>query len=391
MDASQMEPIPITRPLLGPEEEAAAVRVLRSGWLTQGREVAAFESEFGALVKAPYACAVSSCTAALHLALVGLGIGPGDEVVTVSHSFIAAANVIRSCGATPVFVDVDRTTQGMDADLVERSINPRAKALLVVHQIGMPCDLTRLLLIAKRHNLHVVEDAACALGSEFLIDGAWEWIGRPRGSVACFSFHPRKIISCGEGGMLTTQDSGLDRKFRRLRQHGMDVSDTVRHGAAQVVFETYLEPGFNYRMTDLQAAVGREQLKRLPFILERRRALAERYRTLLAELHGVQSPPEPAWARSNWQSYAVALPDGANQKEVMQRMLDLGIATRRGIMNAHREQPYRASSHALPVSEWLQDRTILLPLFPDMTSDEQDRVVAALGEAITCGAALSTA
>lgn len=382
MDALKTEPIPITRPLLGPEEEEAAVRVLRSGWLTQGREVAAFENEFADLVKAPHACAVSSCTAALHLALVGLGIGSGDEVITPSHSFIAAANVIRSCGAIPVFVDVERTTQGVDAGLVERSITRRTKAVLVVHQIGMPCDMTRLLPIARRHDLHIIEDAACALGSEILFDGDWEWIGRPRGDVACFSFHPRKIVSCGEGGMLTTQNRELDRKIRRLRQHGMDIPDVARHGASQVIFESYPEPGFNYRMTDLQAAVGREQLKRLPFILERRRALAGRYQMLLVRIPGVQAPPTPSWARPNWQSYAVSLPADVDQRNVMQRMLDLGVATRRGIMNAHREPPYRESDGTLPVSEWLQDRTILLPLFPDMTFEEQDRVVAALEEAM---------
>ena len=185
-----------------------------------------------------------------------MGVGPGDEVVTVSHSFIATANAVRYTGAEPVFADIETATLGMDADALEAAITPRTRAVLAVHQVGMPCDLTALTTVADAHGLPVIEDAACALGSEILVDGNWQWIGHPVGRIACFSLHPRKVISCGEGGMLTCADPALDARFRRLRQHGMSVPDTVRHGAAQVIFETYEEVGFNYRMTDLQAAVG---------------------------------------------------------------------------------------------------------------------------------------
>src|SRR5262249_37215931 len=187
--------IPIIKPSMDEREAAAARRVILSGWVTQGPEVAAFEREFADVVGAPHACAVSSCTTALHLALVAVAVGPGDEVVTVSHSFIATANAIRYCGAIPVFVDIDLATLNIDPGLVESAIGPRTKAILAVHQIGMPCDLGALTAIAARHGLPLIEDAACAIGSEIEWEGAWQRVGRPHGDIACFSFHPRKLLS----------------------------------------------------------------------------------------------------------------------------------------------------------------------------------------------------
>ena len=210
--------IPVARPWMDDREAEAARRAILSGWVTQGPEVAAFEREFAAAVDADHACAVSSCTTALHLALLSLGVGAGDEVITVSHSFIATTNAIRYCGATPVFVDVELATFNIDPALVEAAISPRTKAILAVHQLGLPCDLAALISIAKRRGVPVVEDAACAIGSEINWQGEWERIGRPRGDVACFSFHPRKLLSTGDGGMLTTSNPELDRTFRLLRQ-----------------------------------------------------------------------------------------------------------------------------------------------------------------------------
>lgn len=374
------EVIPIALPVLGEEEAAAARRAILSGWVTQGPEVQAFEREFAAAVGAAHACAVSSCTAALHLALLAVGVEPGAEVITASHSFVATANSIRYCGATPVFVDIEAGTFNMNASLVEPAISPRTKAILCVHQMGMPCDLAAILAIARLHAIPVVEDAACATGSEILWDGAWERIGKPRGAVACFSFHPRKLLTTGDGGMLTTNAPDYDRRFRLLRQHGMSVSDTARHASRQVVFESYDELGYNYRMTDIQAAVGREQLKRLDRIIARRRALAERYRSALRE-SGFGLPVEPEWARSNWQSFCVRLPDGLEQAGAMQSLLDAGIATRRGVMCAHREPAYAGgtwSAGQLTESERAQQRTILLPLFHSMTEQQQNRVIGAL-------------
>jgi dTDP-4-amino-4,6-dideoxygalactose transaminase len=378
--------VPVARPWMGEPEAAAARRAILSGWVTQGPEVAAFEREFADAVGAPHACAVSSCTTALHLALVAAGVASGDEVVTVSHSFIATANAIRYCGATPVFVDVDLATFNIDPALVEAAIGPRTRAILAVHQLGMPCDLRALTAIAAHYRLPLVEDAACAIGSEVDLDGVWHRVGKPHGDVACFSFHPRKLLSTGDGGMLTTANAELDRTFRLLRQHGMSVPDAVRHTSSQVTFEEYTVAGYNYRMTDIQAAIGREQLKRLPAIVARRRELAARYNSRLASIEGVVIPREPQWGRTNWQSYAIRIATGIDQQTFMQRMLDHGIATRRGVMNVHREGAYPAGTwragSALTRGEEAQDTAVILPLYHQLTEEDQDRVIEAVAAAI---------
>ncbi len=372
--------IPIAKPVLEAAEAEAAQQVVLSGWVTQGPQVAAFEKEFGRYVGAPHACAVSSCTTALHLALLAAGVAAGDEVITASHSFIATANCIRYCGAVPVFVDIDPATYNIDPQRVAEAVTPRTRAILAIHQMGMPCDLPALLAVARRHGIALIEDAACAAGSEIRIGGDWQPIGRPHAEIACFSFHPRKVITTGDGGMLTTSNPDFDAAFRLLRQHGMSVPDTVRHGSAQVIFEEYLAVGYNYRMTDIQAAIGRKQLERLPQLVSRRRDLAARYAELLGNLDGLGLPEEPEWARSNWQSYCVRLPDRVDQKAVMQRLLDQGIATRRGIMCSHREPCYSNETprHELPQSELAQDHSILLPIYTQMTEDDQVSVADAL-------------
>src|SRR5688572_2962015 len=338
------QPIPVAKPILDEREVDAVRRVILSAWVSQGPEVAAFEREFAACVGAPHACAVSSCTTALHLALRAVGVGLDDEVITVSHSFIATANAVRYCGATPVFVDIESRGCNMDPALIEAAITARTRAILCVHQLGMPCDLARIVDIGRRRGIPIVEDAACAIGSELLWNGRWEKIGKPHGDIACFSFHPRKVITTGEGGMITTSNPDVDAKLRLWRQHSMSVADTVRHGARQVIFESYPEIGFNFRMTDVQAAIGRVQLTRLPGIIEERRRIAEQYAKGLSAIDGVLAPVEPLWARTNWQSYCVELPGSCDQQIVMQHLLDDGVSTRRGVMNAHLERLYRSSS-----------------------------------------------
>jgi perosamine synthetase len=375
--------IPVAKPWLDEAEAEAAKRPIMSGWVTQGPEVAAFEREFAAYVGAPYACAVSNCTTALHLALLAVGVQAGDEVITVSHSYIATANSIRYCDATPVFVDIEPQTFNINPLLIEAAISSRTRAILVVHQIGMPCDMKAILAIARQHNLPVIEDAACAIGAEILWDNQWQKIGQPQGDIACFSFHPRKVITTGDGGMITTSNQCWDQQFRLLRQHSMSVPDTVRHGSKEVIFESYPSLGYNYRMTDVQAAIGREQLKKLPEIIACRRALATRYQEQLANIPGLKLPTEPAWARSNWQSFCVRLPERCDQRQVMQRLLDEGVSTRRGIMCTHREPAYqkevwRMGNDHLFESEQAQDQTIILPLFQQMIEAEQDRVITTL-------------
>lgn len=379
---ASMPCIPVARPALGEHEAEAIRRVIHSGWVTQGPEVAAFENEFAAFVGAAHACAVSNCTTALHLALKAVGVVAGDEVITVSHSFIATANAIRYCDALPVFIDIEAGGYNIDPNLIEAAITPRTKAILCVHQLGMPCDLRAIVEIGKRHGIPIIEDAACATGSEILWNGQWERIGKPHGDIACFSFHPRKVITTGDGGMLTTSSPEFDRKFRLWRQHGMSVTDTARHGSKQVIFEDYEELGYNYRMTDLQAAIGREQLRRLPGLVRERRQLVEAYRAQLSSL-GLSLPTEPSWIRSNWQSFCVGLPLGLDQRAVMQMLLDQGISTRRGIMNIHLEKAYSSqNSHRaatlLDRSVSAQDQTIILPLFSGMTDIELLRVTEAL-------------
>jgi perosamine synthetase len=368
--------IPVMKPWLGEEEAAAAAEAVLSGWVAQGPRVRRFEQEFAAAIGASEAVAVSSCTTGLHLALHLLGVGPGDEVVVPSLSFIATANAPRYVGATPVFAEVDGTTGNLTAETVAAALTPRTRAVVVVHQAGVPADTRALEALLGPRGIPVVEDAACAIGSTVR--------GRRVGAdahLAVFSFHPRKLVTTGEGGMLVTDDADLAARARRLREHGMTVSAADRHAGGTSTPERYTEPGFNFRMTDVQAAIGLVQLGRLDAMVARRRQLADRYRALLADLPGVRLVADPPWGTTNYQSCWLLLPPDApvTRDELMAACTRVGIHPRRGIMAAHLEPACADLAPVrLPVTERIAADSLTLPLYHDLTEADQDRVVAVL-------------
>ncbi|WP_354642061.1 DegT/DnrJ/EryC1/StrS family aminotransferase [Kitasatospora camelliae] len=376
-----MSSIPVMIPWLGEEEAEAAAEAVRSGWVAQGPRVAAFEKAFAEYTGAPHAVAVSNCTTALHLAMIGAGVGPGDEVVVPSLSFIATANAVTYVGAVPVFADVDPATGNLTPGTVEPLLTERTRAVIVVDQGGVPVDLDAIRALVEPRGVTVVEDAACGAGSLYR--------GGPVGgtaALAAYSFHPRKLLTTGEGGMVTCQDGELAARLRRLREHGMSVSAADRHasaGGGAGVVETYDEIGFNHRMTDIQAAVGLVQLRKLPELVARRRLLAERYRTLLGDL-AAGLVADPAHGTGNFQACWVLLPEGApDRTEVLTRMAAAGVSARRGIMAAHLEAPYKGTARVpLPATELITHRSVILPLYHALTEAQQDTVVAAFREAV---------
>lgn len=366
--------VPFARPYLRGDEGEAVAAAIASGWVSQGPRVREFEARFAERVGAAHAIATTSCTSALHLALYGLGVSPGDEVIVPSLSFIATANAVWQCGATPVFADVDPETLNLDSEAAERAITPRTKLIMPVHQIGLPADMDSLMDVAARHGLAIMEDAACAIGAHYK--------GQPIGSVgpvACFSLHPRKVITTGEGGVITVADDALAARLRQLRQHAMSVSDLARHNTDRVVFESYPERGFNYRMTDMQAALGLCQLEILDEVLERRRVRCERYNGALSAIPEIETPTDPPYASRTWQSYCIRIrPEaGIDRNELMQQLLDDGIGSRKGIMAIHEEAAY-PGEYDLPHTEAASHEMLMLPLFPDLTAEQQDYVIARL-------------
>ncbi|MGH9281427.1 MAG: DegT/DnrJ/EryC1/StrS family aminotransferase [Acidimicrobiales bacterium] len=372
--------IPIAKTVTGPEEEAAVAAVLRSGWLTQGNETFEFERRVAHYCGAAAAVAANSATTALHLAMVMLGIGPGDEVLVPSYTHIATANSVRYTGATPVFVDIRADTNNIDERLLGQALTPRTRAIVVVHQVGLPAEMDDINTVAADHGLAVVEDAACAIGSTYR--------GRRVGSLSpltVFSFHPRKIITTGEGGMLLTGDAEQAELARSLASHGESVLDVDRHGADRPVQEGFSRVGFNYRMTNIQGAIGVVQMDRLDAILADRRRLGRRYSELLGPVPGVEPPVEPEHVETNYQSYLVTITDDAarSRDEVMVELRRAGIATRPGVTAIHHQEVYAGTERApLPVTDEAVANRLILPLYPQMTGSEQDEVAGRLAELV---------
>jgi len=380
VEAKKKMNVPITKPTLGDEEARAPMASIASGWVTQGPKVAEFEKRVAAYVGAKHGVATSSCTTGLHLALHGIGVGKGDEVIVPSLTFIASPNSVLYTGADVVFCEVDRRTFNIDPNDVEHRITKRTKAIMPIDQIGLACDIDAINAIAAKHGLEVVEDAAPAIGAPYK-DGK---VGG-RAHQVVFSFHPRKVITTGEGGMITTSDDALATRLRMLRQHAMSVSDVARHQADRVIIEEYPEIGFNYRMNDIQASIGIVQIGRLDELLAARRERADRYKAELPKIRGLETPFVPAYgAPHTYQSYMVTLTTDCplEREDLMTRMLHRGIATRRGIMASHLERTYtsRYGTVSLPVTEEVARTTMLIPLYATMTEDEQTYVIDALRE-----------
>ena len=366
--------IPIAKPYLTADEAQAAYDTILTGWITQGPRVAEFEEKFAAYTGAKYAVAVSNCTTALHLAMIVAGIKQGDEVICPSMSYIATANCIRYVGATPVFAEINPANYNLDVEDAARKITSKTKAILLVHQIGMPADIDAFRQLADKHGLKLIEDAACAAGSGYK--------GGKIGShseLVCFSLHPRKVISTGDGGFITTNREDYYQRMKLLRQHGMSVNDRVRHESSKLIFEDHVEVGYNYRMTDIQASVGIRQLEKLDWIVAERRKIAMRYNEAFSDIDHIQLPVEENGYFSNYQSYSIYLKDDCpvERNEIMQKMLDEGISTRRGIMTTHRETAYKTeyAGVSLPVSEKSSDRSIILPLYIPMNNDDIEKVI----------------
>lgn len=372
--------VPIALPSVGEEEWHAIREPLESGWLTQGPKVAEFEAAFAARHEVAYALATTSCTTALQLSLIALDIGPGDEVIVPSFTWVASANVVLHVGAMPVLVDIDEATFNIDPKVVEQHIGPSTKAVMAVHMFGLVADVSGIREVLS-NDIAIIEDAACAVGA-----AGSEGCAGSLGEIAAFSFHPRKTITTGEGGMVTTSDSTLAERVNRLRNHGASVSEEIRHqGPKPYLLPDFDDVGFNYRMTDIQAAVGVEQLKKLDGLLQGREELARFYRDELSGISWLRTPALPQEGQHGWQAFVCYVdPDSAPlpRNEMMEVLEAKGISTRPGTHALHTLGVYRDrfgfDPHDLPVSYRCAEQTLALPLHNRMTLDDAAFVVSAL-------------
>lgn len=391
--------IPIARTSLTEAEINSVLEPLSSGWLVQGPKVREFEEKWSAFTGAEHSIAVTSCTTALHLSLVALGFGPGDEAIVPAFTWLSTANVVEHLGGAVTFADIDLDTFNIDVTQIEEKITPRTKAILPVHLFGLAADMKAINQIAAKHGLWVVEDAACGFGARY----HGQHVGT-QGDTGCFSFHPRKAITTGEGGMITTGSQDLAERLRCLRDHGAAMSDFQRHlGARPYLLADHPEAGYNQRMTDLQAALGSTQMDRASEIIDERQRLAARYNQAFAKLDWLQIPAKVAQYEHGYQSYPCLLqPERAkaaaasrNTSEIkainearnawMDELQQAGISTRPATHAVHMlsfyQKKYDLKPEDFPTAFAANDCSISLPLFHGMTEAEQDFVIETVSKA----------
>lgn len=377
--------IPLLRPWLGEEEVQAAAEAIRSGWISQGPKVMEFEQAVADWVGVRWGVATNACTSALHLTLRLSGVREGDEVVVPSFTCMATANAIHHAGGRPVFADIDPRTFNLDPESAEAALTPRTKVILVVHQIGLAADIEPFQQLALRRGLALVEDGACSLGATC----RGKRVGA-LGAPTCFSFHPRKMITTGEGGLIATGDEQLAAKARVLRATGASSSDLERHSAKGLLVQQYEDFGYNYRMTDIQAAIGLVQLRKLDAMLLERAAQARYYGEALSKLDEIEPPYVPEYATHAYSSYLIRLRASCpvSRDEMLGSMARKGISCRVGIQPLHKEPFYREAwrGAALPHTEDAACTTMFLPIFPGLEAEQQRQVVAAIKDAIGAAA-----